>query len=149
MSQVQAVAPAFGVVVQIREDGVWLQASDSGGRNAPHFAALVAVQRVGDGLRLARNPQPDHDEDRLAREGVLLMNVDRKRSPYAFKIDQAEWPDSDLALLLLGYIQPHGVGGDARPRKRTWNPIETQQAQARNDIPSAVRPFSKRSTPTR
>ena len=139
MSQVQAVAPAFGVVVQIRDDGIWLQASDSGGRNAPHFAALVAVFRVGDRLHLARDPQPDQDEDRLKLEGVLLMDVDRKRSPYAFRINQVEWPDSDLALLLLGYIEPRGVGGDTRPRKRTWIPIETQQGQARADIPSAVR----------
>jgi hypothetical protein len=131
MSEIQAVAPAFGVVVQILDNKVLLQASDSAGRNAPHFAALVAVQLQDGGLRLAGRPEPEHCTDRLKQEGLLLLreqppcDADRqKRRVHRFVIDQSDWPDCDCVLLLLGYIQPRGVGGDARPRQRTWRPID-------------------------
>ena len=62
MSEVQAVPPAFGVMIAVQKRCIRIQASDSGGRSSPHFAALLSVEQVADKLRPIGNLDREQDE---------------------------------------------------------------------------------------
>jgi len=123
--------------VRVDSKEVRLQASDSAGRSAPYFAALVAVQDQNGRLRFARNPVPGQGQNQLEQEGVLLLPISDEQSPYSFAIKRAKWPDSALVLLLRGYLQPRGIRGEDRPRQRTWFPIDTN-AEEGNIVSLAI-----------
>ena len=127
MSEVQAVAPEF-LSLQVEDTEVRVQAYDSGVRNAPYFAALVSVRRSGDKLHFAGNPRAGLDESRLRTEGLMVLDVrDKdKGSPYYFALARKDWPDAELVLLLLGYLQPRGIGGTTRPRAKGLSPPPRQ-----------------------
>jgi PhoD-like phosphatase len=118
MSEVQAVAPSCGLIVQVEDAIVRVQASDSGGRSFPDFAALVSVSHHGDKLQLIGHPQAGQDDRGLRAQGLMFLRVEDGESPYIFEIPRSDWPDSELVLLLLGYNQVRGIGGTTRPRRR-------------------------------
>jgi hypothetical protein len=129
MSQLQAVAPEFGVQVRLAENGdICLMANDLGGRGEPHFAALLAVKKNDEGKLLAIDASGQHvvitDAAALSRvrafltayvgaDGPGAAAIQTAQSPYLLKVPRKEWPGAPLVLLLLVYIQADGIGGTA------------------------------------
>lgn len=136
MAQLHAYAPAFGVLVRMRPRTVFLQASDSAGRGKPDFAALVGVTERHGQLRFACNTQPTDSVASLQTQGLLIRKVRNEQSPYEFEIAHEQWPASTCALLLLGYRQPRGIGGDARPRLKKFS-VDEGRANVSSSIADA------------